>query len=77
MPTSRPDKLRQAIARYERLAEGASPEMAAVYAAEIAAVRRMRARIEAAAADPAADHGTGLQSGATADPAGRKVEKPN
>jgi hypothetical protein len=43
----RADKLRQVIARYQRLAEGASPELAAVYEAEIAAVRAMLAKIDA------------------------------
>lgn len=36
MPTSRPEILRQVIARYERLAEDASPELAAGYAPEVA-----------------------------------------
>jgi hypothetical protein len=68
MPTSRAEKLRQVIARYERLAEGASPELAAVYAAELAAIRGMLARIEAADnyADPATDPGTGLPGSPTA-----------
>jgi hypothetical protein len=39
----RSQKLRQVIARYERLMEDASPELAAVYAAEIAACRAMLA----------------------------------
>lgn len=65
---------------YERLAAEAGPELAAVYAAEITAVRAMLARIEAAAASgagPAVDHGTGLQGNPTAAAATRKPEQPN
>ncbi len=47
MPTNRPEKLRQVIARYEQLLNGATPEQAAVYSAEIAAVRAMLSKVEA------------------------------
>ena len=47
----RAEKLRQVVARYERLTEGASPELSAVYEAEIAAVRAMLAKIEASNRD--------------------------
>jgi hypothetical protein len=50
----RAEKLRQVIARYERLLQEASPELVAVYAAEIDACRAMLARIEQKAAAAAA-----------------------
>ena len=51
----RAQKLRQAIARYEELSEGAPAELVAVYAAEIAACKGMLARIEQRAAEAGAE----------------------